>query len=555
MALLLSRFAFAATPRDTEVGSEEERLRRPKKIEVPERPSGSIEVPPPELSPVSLPAGPRFVVKRVAVEGSTLISDEELKGLTGHLVATSVTFEELRGTAEKITRWYRARGYVTSRAFVPAQTVEEGLVRIRVIEGKVGGFLVQGNRFFSSELLSRQLKPKPGKVLQIRDLEDSVRHLNSHPDRKVKLILVPGTKPETTDLILQVKDQRPMHASYGVDTLGTKTTGLIRQSLIVAHGNLTGRDDQMVVRGIITEGRGLWGGTLGYLRPVTESGVTATFDVSGVKSSVGGDLKNLLARGDAVTLSPGMIVPLYRRANWELESVSGFDWKRIRTRRDEVTTSKDDLRVAHLGTNLLEQDSWGQGLFIQELRVGIPNILGGSHPEDPAASRTKAGGSFVRFLSSFARVQQGPFGLQLLVRGSAQMTTKRLVPAEQFRLGGFDTVRGYPEGHFLADSGYQATVELRAPLERFLSGSGNQSLLDRLRRSLLLVAFWDFAEGFVRSPAAGEDADERLAGVGCGFRLRPTSESILQADFGWRIGDADSEKDQPRIHLICRIGF
>jgi hypothetical protein len=32
-------------------------------------------------------------------------------------------------------------------------------------------------------------------------------------------------------------------------------------------------------------------------------------------------------------------------------------------------------------------------------------------------------------------------------------------------------------------------------------------------------------------------------------------QSVLQADFGWPIGDRDAEKDRPRIHLICRVGF
>jgi hypothetical protein len=69
------------------------------------------------------------------------------------------------------------------------------------------------------------------------------------------------------------------------------------------------------------------------------------------------------------------------------------------------------------------------------------------------------------------------------------------------------------------------------------------------------VAFWDFAEGFIRDPTSTEDADMRLSGVGTGLRLRPTQESVLQADWGWAIGDRDSEKDRPRLHLICRIGF
>jgi hemolysin activation/secretion protein len=221
--------------------------------------------------------------------------------------------------------------------------------------------------------------------------------------------------------------------------------------------------------------------------------------------------------------------------------VTGFDFKRIRTRQDEVSTSKDDLRVLRFGTDLLEQDRQGQGLLVQELRLGIPNLLGGSHPEETAASRSKAGGSFLKWTLGWVRVQRGPWNSSFILRGSTQVTTDRLVPAEQFRLGGFETVRGYPEGEFLADSGYQTAVEWRVPVHRPIP--------------LTLLTFWDFAEGFLRDPSSAEDADMRLSGVGFGLRLRPTAESILQADLGWAIGDRDREKDRPRLHLVCRVGF
>ena len=99
-------------------------------------------------------------------------------------------------------------------------------------------------------------------------------------------------------------------------------------------------------------------------------------------------------------------------------------------------------------------------------------------------------------------------------------------------------------------------VELRAPvLERFWPNSSEPSFQTRLARSLQLVGFWDFAEGFLKGSQNTEDQDSRLSGVGCGFRLRPTEESSLQADFGWPVGDRDAEKDKPRIHFICRLGF
>lgn len=574
LALAIALPLSAEPSRQTEVGSEEERLRRPKELEVPERPAPVIELPPEEVPSEAAPQA-QIEITRLGLEGSTLIPDADLVRLTEPLIGRRVSLEELRKTARGITQWYRRRGYITSRAFIPAQVVEGGLVRIRVIEGKIGTLTIEGNRFFSERILRRQLQSPPGEILRLARLERFLSLLSAHPDRKVKLILVKGKRPETTDLILQVSDRRPIHGSYAIDTLGTKTTGWFRHNVMWVHGNFTGQDDQLIVRGILTEFSGLKGGGLSYLRPLNASGLTGTLDVSGVTSSLGGDLKSLLARGAAVTISPGLIIPWFRRqrlqweevapdlprswitrADWEVEATTGFDFKRIRTYLDEKNQSKDDLRVVRVGANLLEKDPHGQSLLAQEFRLGLGSFLGGSHPKDPAASRAHAGGSFLRWGANGIRVQPGPWGTSVLVRGSCQLTTARLVPAEQFRLGGFDTVRGYPEGEFLADYGFQSTVELRAGLERFLPERGNRnSLTNRLRRSLLLVGFWDYGEGFLRQPTSSEDADARLSSVGCGLRIRPTEESSLQVDFGWPIGDRDAEKDRPRIHLICRAGF
>lgn len=545
--------AFAA--RDTEVGSEEERLRRPRPLEVPERRIIPIELPPEGELPPEAEKAPPVTVRAVIVEGGTLLSQEEQDRLTAPVIGKTVTLRELREVALAITRWYRGKGYVTSRAIIPAQSVERGVVRIRVIEGKAGKVRIEGNKHFKTELLSRYVRLQEGDFLYMPRLEEALGALNAHPDRKVKLVLAPSAQPETTDLVMQVSDRPPVHASYGVDTLGPKSTGEWRQSVLVSHGNITGHDDQVTVRGLVSEGKGLWGGAMSYLLP-TASGFTGTFEVSGVKSQVGDNLKGLLARGNAVTVSPGFIWPFFRRTHWEMEAVGGMDWKRIRTFADDVSTSKDDLRVARFAVNMIEQDDHGSSLLVEELRVGLGNFLGGSHPEDPAAARAEAGGSFVRWIGSAIRVQQVPWKKSSLVaRFSGQVSSDRLEPAEQFRLGGFETVRGYPEGEFLADAGYQSTLEFRTPLEEWVPGPQEEkALLNRLRKSLLLVAFWDFAEGFQRNTPT-EKEDMLLSGVGCGFRLRPTPESVFQVDWGWAVGDADTEKDKPRIHLIGRIGF
>jgi hemolysin activation/secretion protein len=543
----------AASP--TEVGSEDERLRRDLRLEVPERPTIPIELPPEgELPPV--PDATPIEVRRVELEGATLLPRAQADRLTQSVVGKTVTLQQLREVAQAITRWYRGRGYVTSRAVVPAQSVDEGVVRVRVVEGRVGAVRVEGRRYSDARRLERALRAKPGEVLWLPALEAGLVTLNSHPDRSVRLVLAPGAEPGTTDLVLQVRDRLPVHAAYTVDTLGSNMTGRIRHSVSLMHRNLSGRDDRLAAMGLLTEFGGLQGGSVSYLIPVTDRGAALSLDVSGVRSSVGEQLKSLKAHGHALTISPGVQVPLILRQRLSLEAQAGLEYRRIRTFLDEVANSKDDLRVVRLGSSLFAQDRWGRNALAPELRIGIPNVMGGMHPEDTAASRAAAGGDFVRLLTQIARVQRAPWNTSVLFRGLGQITSDRLVPAEQLRLGGADTVRGYPEGDYLADTGYQMTLEYRVPVGSYVPAPANEAAwIAQARRSVTLVGFWDYAEGFIRHPRGGEDADMRLAGVGLGVHARPSPESLVQIDVGWPIGDDASEDGRLRVHLVARLGF
>ncbi len=547
--------AFAAN-RQTDVGSEDQRLRRPALLEPPPRVVIPIEIPPEGELP---PAGETtpIPVTRVVLDGATRLPPSQAERFTASAAGKTMTLAELQTLARNITRWYRGRGYITSRAVVPAQPVESGVIHVRVIEGKLGQVAIEGNRYVSDATLRRALRVEPGEILWMPRLESALRGLNEHRDRTVRLVLSPGQAPETTDVLLRVSDHVPLHAGYTVDTLGTKNTGLIRHTLNASTSNFSGADDELAARGILSEFGGLKAGVVSYSRPLLASGLAATLSVSGVKSSVGGDLKSLDATGSAVTINPGLTMPLVRRAQWEVTADTGFDYTRIRTYLGDVVSSKDDLRVAHIGGQLLEEDRWGRGAISDQLRVGIPVIMGGSHVKDIAASRGGAGGSFVAWMLNILRLQRGPFGTSILARASTQVASDRLVPAEQFRLGGFDTVRGYPEGEYLADYGYQMSWEWRVPLGWTIPQSVASAApwLDSTRRTSHAALFWDFAEGWLRAPRSNEDGQTRLSGIGFGIRARPTSESLVQVDLGWPVGDPASEKHQPRVHLTVTIGF
>ncbi|MDD5595645.1 MAG: POTRA domain-containing protein, partial [Candidatus Omnitrophica bacterium] len=71
--------------------------------------------------------------------------------------------------ADKITEIYRKKGRTTSRAYLPPQTIKDGILTIKVIEGKVGKIDIRGNRYFRTSLLEKKLNLSP-KIISITKL-------------------------------------------------------------------------------------------------------------------------------------------------------------------------------------------------------------------------------------------------------------------------------------------------------------------------------------------------------------------------------------------------
>jgi hemolysin activation/secretion protein len=118
-----------------------------------------------------------------------------LCALTRSVVGRTVTLQQLRELAQAVTHWYRRHGYVTTRAVVPAQTVEAGVVRVRVVEGRVGQIRVEGNRHVSAKQIERTLGVASGQLLRLPALESGLIRLNAHPDRTVRVVLAQGLEP------------------------------------------------------------------------------------------------------------------------------------------------------------------------------------------------------------------------------------------------------------------------------------------------------------------------------------------------------------------------
>ncbi len=119
----------------------------------------------------------------------------------------------------------------------------------------------------------------------------------------------------------------------------------------------------------------------------------------------------------------------------------------------------------------------------------------------------------------------------LVLRSSLQLTTKPLVPLEQFTLGGLYSVRGYRQDLFLTDNGVFASSEVRLPILRVNSVEG----------LLQIAPFVDFGVAWNDQDNPIQISDKNtLVGAGLGVQWQMGDDFTARFDWGIPLIDLDS---------------
>ena len=119
-----------------------------------------LQAPPTLRQPVApSQAGPtpRIRVLEIRVTGSTVFSAKELEQLTAPYVGRDVTTEDLSALRQALTLKYVNAGYINSGALLPDQTVAEGVIEYRIVEGRLSDISVTGTSHLDSGYVRERL--------------------------------------------------------------------------------------------------------------------------------------------------------------------------------------------------------------------------------------------------------------------------------------------------------------------------------------------------------------------------------------------------------------
>jgi hemolysin activation/secretion protein len=558
LLLFSSGLAFAATvPAKEMAGGVEARravqendLNLRQSIQKDRAPAGLDKVREEEIA--KLPDTQKVLVKNIEVSGVKLLEMKEIDAIIRPFEQHTLAMKDMQEVANRITDAYRQKGFITSRAVLPPQKLDDGVLRINVVEGFLGNISVSGNKYFSSRLFVRRIGLRSGDAFNYAKLQTNLSTINQYPDRNVKTVLTPGKAPGTTDLVLNVKDNLPIHAGLSWDNYGSKYLKRQRYQGTLTHNNLTGHDDIMTLTYQTAAGRETFRlNSLRYLFPLTNA-TQIGFSAGTTQLRLGKEFYDLNARGKSKIYSLFMTNSLIKNDTYELSLESGFDYKDVFNFEFEEETSRDRLRILKTGLKLDISDSFnGRTIINNEISQGFPSRWGALEKHDPRASRAGSGGTFTKNVLDILRLQRLPHSVMLLLKAQQQFASRTLASAEEFQIGGISNVRGYPSGEAVGDTGVSFTSELSFPVYFIPKGVKVPWSKARVYDSLRLSAFYDWAEATLRQVPAGEAKSRNLSSIGCGLRFDLPENFSARLDVAWPLDDFPA--DGKRMHTWLKV--
>jgi hemolysin activation/secretion protein len=475
-------------------------------------------------------AVPRFGIARFQVDGNSLLTAELVDRIVAPFTGSKRDFGDIQRAMDALESAYRAAGYSTVAVMLPEQELDRGVVRLVVIEARVAKITLTGNAHFSNENVRASLPTLvEGKPPVTEDIGSSLRVANENAAKQTQVVLRAGEKEGELEALVTVKDEDPRKTFVMLDNTGTDETGLSRLSVGYQHNNVANRDQVVTLRATTSLERPERVAIVGAGYHVPFYGWGDSLDAfagySNVSSGTLRDLFSVTGSGNIFGLRYNSYLP--RISLLQQKATLAFDYREFINRTVPVAGGASitpDYIIRPLSVGY--EAGWSQPGVEAGLTLTYSQNAGGGQKSgddlfDSIRKGAKPDYSVSRYSASLAWQFESDWQVRALASG--QYTHQRLVPGEQFGIGGMNSVRGFAERALADDRGYQANLELYTPNLREELGL-NEGV------GLRLVLFHDFGHVWRIDPLPGELPQAGLSGTGLGVRWTIDKKFALRLD-------------------------
>lgn len=466
-----------------------------------------------------------FKVNAFKIDKSEVLSKVEIESITNQYIGKEIEVEDLYKIVNKINSLYEEKGFIVCRAILPSQTIKNGEIEIRLIEGKTGEVQIKGNTSTKESYIKNRITLPEGEISNFKKLNKELVWFNATNDAQIRVEMQAGKKIKTTDYILNIYEPKKNQFSIFGDNFGSKSTGEYRAGVSYINNSLTGYRDQLFISGIKTKGTDSLG--LYYSFPVTKRGGRLNFQYStGEIEIIKGELKDLKVKGKSSNYVFGFTQPLSVNEKRKIEA--SIDWSKQKSSTDilDIKWVKDEISKVNFS---LSMTTYGENQILYtkyNFSKGRAKFLNGKKENFEKYN------ILLMYQKAFAN--KTTFTTKL----DAQYSFSDYLPsAEQFYAGGTYSVRGYSENFMGADKGISISNEFSVPLKNY----GDTFL------------FFD-AASFHGKNALKKN---KICGVGLGYKKTFEMGTSISASIGFPlVKKIDNLKvDSHRLHLTINHQF
>ncbi|GAB4525601.1 MAG: ShlB/FhaC/HecB family hemolysin secretion/activation protein [Pleurocapsa sp.] len=482
--------------------------------------------------------------------GNTAFSAEELEVTTAGLTNKTLTLSRLLQVASDVSQVYVDKGYTTSGAIIviPEATQEtgQGMVEVQVVEGSLAEIEISttedSSRLNEGYIRSR-LQRGISKPLNINDLQEALQLLQLDPlISGISATLASGSRRGESILQVKVTEAPSFYLQGRLNNYRSPSIGTFERGGSLTETNVSGLGDRISFALFNTDGSNQI--DISYRIPLNSLNGTVGFNFNYQKNEVvEPPFDELNIESESTYYELSVRQPILRNINNQTQTydeialgLSAF-WRQSSTSvffnqpyslpgaEADGETRIFALRFAQEWTR---QNPRSVLALRSEFSAGLDAFNSTTNEQIEGVTRIPDSRFFAwrgqaQWVRSFA-----PDSL-LLLGGNLQLANDTLLPAEQFGIGGFYTVKGYRQDALLTDNGFVAFAEYRLPLLRVASGQG----------ILQAIPFANYGIGWNNFDLADPDP-QNLASVGLGLQWRQGDNFTARFDWGIPLVDIDS---------------
>jgi hemolysin activation/secretion protein len=359
------------------------------------------------------------------------------------------------------------------------------------------------------------------------------------------VIFAPGSKPWTTDIKLITRDRRTLRVYAGADNTGNEFTGYTRLFTGFNWGNVFNLGHLFSFQWTTSNDIRRFNAFTGsYSAPLPWRHI---FSVFGGYSRVKPEMRHFRSEGWSAQASPRYKIFLGKTYGSLLQDINaGYDFKWTNNNLEFVDQSRQGFiqtKVCQISQFLVSYHlgyEHGPHAVNFNIEYVFSPFKGWFRHNNTQAFQTLQPGSYPIYMYGRGGLSEiytfSKYKFSLFLQGRGQYSNKILLPSEQFGLGGYDTVRGYPERVVNYDDAVCLNAELRSPSVSILKFLKFKKQDD----SLYALAFVDYGYGCPHKVEPHSyrhlDAPGRtLAGFGPGLRYKFKNWFTARADCGFPI--------------------